>query len=383
MAEAPPHPVLSRRKKAAFAALAVALSLLALEALLGAAGARFGWEVDAPLAREQLRGHIGKGPMWSDADLLKANFSIYEDDRRLLWRIRPGLDLEIRDFLLPRELRERPPFRIRTDAGGRRGPHPGSAPGRTRVLCLGGSNTFGWGLNEGESFPERLEAFLDAGKSGGFAVANHAQPGYSSRQGLAQWEGEGRAWRPAWVVLEFGFNDGVRAPLADESAMARRRGPTGFLLHGLSRLRTVRLARWAGLRARSRASPPDPAALAPRVPPEAYRANVAALVRSCREAGATPILLGMRNKYPDELEALAAELNAPLVNADAIAARARRELEAGGGEPAWREWGKGFPPEVLGARPEWWVDADVAHYNRFVHERIARELADLILRGTR
>jgi len=380
MPETPLPPAMTKRRKAAFAALTVALAFLTLEAVLALSGAEFGWEIDAPLAREQLRGQLGKSPMWSDEDLLSADFSIYEDDRTLLWRIRPGLDAELRNFLLPADLRAGKTFRLNTNAGGFRGPEAAPGEGRSLVLCLGGSGTFGWGLDEGEAWPERLLEALERGKPGAFSVSNMAQPGYSSRQGLALWEERGRAASPAWVILEFGFNDGVRAPVSDRQALASRMGPAGFARHALSRTRTYRLARWLALRAKPR---PVPKAgdLAPRVSPESYRENLEALVRSCRSAGAKPVLLGMRNKYPDEAAALARGLEIPLVNADAIAAEALRNLQAGSGDPAWREAvAKAFPREALEERPSWWVDADVAHYNRFVHELVARELARILLK---
>jgi hypothetical protein len=62
-----------------------------------------------------------------------------------------------------------------------------------------------------------------------------------------------------------------------------------------------------------------------------------------------------------------------------LADASRTALEKGGGDPAWREAvRKEFPEAVLEKDGRWWVRADVAHYNRFVHDKVAEELAKII-----
>ncbi|MHC4599093.1 MAG: SGNH/GDSL hydrolase family protein, partial [Planctomycetota bacterium] len=221
---------LSRKKKLLFATLTVLLAMVLFETVLTVSGMGFGWEIEAPLAHEQLRAHVGKTPLWDDEELLEANFSIYTDDRLLLWRLRSDLDLRIRNFLLPPSLRGERTFPVKTNARGFRGPLPPKTPsGKGLVLCLGGSNTFGWGLGEGEAYPARLREQL----GGEYDVTNFGAPGYSSEQGRVLMDTHGKALRPRWVVIGYGFNDGVKAPLADEEAMASRGGVIGRTRHVL------------------------------------------------------------------------------------------------------------------------------------------------------
>ena len=83
---------------------------------------------------------------------------------------------------------------------GYRGPaHPASPQaGRTRVVMLGDSITFGVGVSDAETFSALLEA-----RSARFDVINLAVEGYGTDQELIRLEREGLAYRPAVVVLNF------------------------------------------------------------------------------------------------------------------------------------------------------------------------------------
>lgn len=68
--------------------------------------------------------------------------------------------------------------------------------GRRRVLVLGDSVAFGYGVADEETFAARLEAR-------GFEAINMAVPGYGTDQELLRLEREGGAWRPDVVLLNF------------------------------------------------------------------------------------------------------------------------------------------------------------------------------------
>lgn len=374
----PDHPTLPVWKKLLFTALLVLFALAAIEGGLRLAGAGGGFEIDAPMAYEQLRGHMGRGKMWSDQDLLEANFASYQDDRLRLWRMKSGLDLYVKNFLLPEALRGNRRFHLRTDEEG----FPPSAvadagPGRRRVLCLGDSNTFGWGVDHGQAWPEQLHRILERKAPGRYSVRNLGQPGYSSDQGVALWGTLESGLEPAVVIVGYGFNDGVKAPVADREAMKFRHGALGWARHSLSRTATVRSARRLFGR---RASAPDPASLVRRVSALRYVTNLETLARKARDHGAEVIFLSVQNKYPDAMAGAAAQLGAPRVDADRIAADAREALDLGGGPEAWRKaLTDRFSEAFLDREPRWWVRADVAHYNRFVHGLVAEAVAGEIL----
>jgi hypothetical protein len=75
-------------------------------------------------------------------------------------------------------------------------------PGRRRILVLGDSSAWCWGVAAEECFTERLEARLPATD-----VINAGVPGYSTAQALLFYEREGRRYRPDLVLLLLSPND--------------------------------------------------------------------------------------------------------------------------------------------------------------------------------
>lgn len=95
--------------------------------------------------------------------VLRAN-RIYRDDDRTFWRLRADVAIDAKNYLLPRAVRERFPFRMTTNARGFRGPVLARAKpaGALRVVAVGNSSTFGWGVNDDETYPAQLEHALRA-----------------------------------------------------------------------------------------------------------------------------------------------------------------------------------------------------------------------------
>jgi lysophospholipase L1-like esterase len=128
------------------------------------------------------------------------------------------------------------------NAHGFRGRDPdGAASGSQarRVLVLGDSVAFGWGLTEVDTtFPAALERDLAAGGDQ-WEVYNLAQPGYSTTQGRLLYERWVARIEPHAVVLSFGWNDVWPTPwLTDSKAIAL------FRVHNSAtarRLRELRL----------------------------------------------------------------------------------------------------------------------------------------------
>ncbi len=106
--------------------------------------------------------------------------------QRLGWKPRPGARFAVAGA------------RTTIDARGFRGQpaprHPGAAP--TRLLLLGDSVAFGYGVADDQTFAYLLDP---EGRS--LEVANLAVPGYGVDQSLRRYELAGRTWRPQVVVL--------------------------------------------------------------------------------------------------------------------------------------------------------------------------------------
>lgn len=161
-----------------------------------------------------------------------------------------------------------------------------------RIVFVGDSNTFGFGVSPEESFAEVTERLLP-----GVHAVNLGVSGYSSYQGRLVIEREMAALRPDAVVLSFNFND--RAALDEPD------GPDHFQrVYGMFGAAQT-LARAAVVPYVTRAStalvqrvgllPPasrvDVEMRRPRVDEAHYRDNLAAMITGARQTGAQVVLL--------------------------------------------------------------------------------------------
>lgn len=207
-----------------------------------------------------------------------------------LWvRLRPSVRYESRDS-----------GTIVTSTHGTRGPEfPVPKPaGRVRVVCVGDSVTFGWGVAADEAYPALLERALRA-SARDVDVVNAGQPSYSSFQGRILLERELLGYGPDIVTFAFGHNDGFGAPRSDRAERARDRGLARRAQRLLRRSRLYTALAMVLLRkpAAGGAGPDfrgglaDPASAVARVDPAAFRDNLTAVVDDCRRAAVELVLV--------------------------------------------------------------------------------------------
>lgn len=116
--------------------------------------------------------------------------------------------------------------RVSLNSNGHRGDEmPVAKPaGERRILVLGDSATFGWGVDQGEDFPTRLKVLLRARNNGVWQVINSGVNGYNSEQEALFFATEGIAFEPDIVVLIYNSND--VEPAIDPNSVTWRRYPT-------------------------------------------------------------------------------------------------------------------------------------------------------------
>jgi hypothetical protein len=206
-------------------------------------------------------------------------------------------------------------FRVSTDANGLRAPlHAEKKPdGVFRVLTLGCSTTFGWGVDDDQSYPARLEAVLgEAGHP--VEVINGGQPGHSSFQGLWLWERTLARYQPDLVIFGYIVQDARMVAYSDRSqALLQQNGD--FLKQNLlhrSRLYTGLLQTWNGLRIQQKDQSAD--GNVNRVPTDEYVENIRALKARTEAVGGTFALFG----FPLEREGYTATHRALLKTAAEI-----------------------------------------------------------------
>jgi len=120
----------------------------------------------------------------------------------------PGLSYE----MIPNRNGTFEEMQVRTNAFGMRGgePAPNDTPGLIRILVLGDSFTFGFGVTEEETYPVVLMRTLNARLSpsaGRYEVLNLGVVGYTTRDESIQLRHLAPALQPKGVIIGYVLND--------------------------------------------------------------------------------------------------------------------------------------------------------------------------------
>ncbi|MGH7897132.1 MAG: SGNH/GDSL hydrolase family protein [Candidatus Binatia bacterium] len=120
-------------------------------------------------------------------------------DPGLVYELRANLDMEFGQK------------RLRTNRAGMRqntDPPLDRAPGTVRILGLGDSGMFGWGVEQGGDYLSLLEATLGRRGDGvRYEVLNLAVPGYNTQLEVEAFRRRGARYRPDIVILGWSEND--------------------------------------------------------------------------------------------------------------------------------------------------------------------------------
>ena len=123
------------------------------------------------------------------------NLEIYEPDPKLYWKLKPNQDCYTKIDHKP----------VHINARGTRGPEfqTEKPPNTIRILSLGDSRTFGWGLSDEETYSRRLEQSLQAYVGGGkkVEVINAGVNAWSYPQMLVYFRDFGLRYQPDFVIL--------------------------------------------------------------------------------------------------------------------------------------------------------------------------------------
>jgi lysophospholipase L1-like esterase len=122
------------------------------------------------------------------------------ENRRLIYDLRPNLTMQFGGRLMitnAEGMRERLSY-----------PETPQAPGTARVVGIGDSGMWGWGLEQDEDYLAVLETRLNQ-RAGGppVEVLNLAVPGYNTWQAVEMLQAKGMRYRPDVVILGWCDND--------------------------------------------------------------------------------------------------------------------------------------------------------------------------------
>lgn len=120
-------------------------------------------------------------------------------NRRLIYELRPNLDILFGDR------------RVITNSRGMRESRefePGKSDGCVRILGIGDSGMFGWGVEQGSDYLSVVEETLNEGpKSARCEILNFAVPGYNTWQEVELLESRGLEFQPDIVIVGWCDND--------------------------------------------------------------------------------------------------------------------------------------------------------------------------------
>jgi lysophospholipase L1-like esterase len=203
-------------------------------------------------------------------------------DHELFWRYRP--DQVIRGGFLPAG-------QYTINSRGFRTPeYTDTKPENTqRVVCLGGSTTFGWGVPDQAVYPRQLETQLNRldPEKRQWQVINLGVSNFSSLQGRRLAQQVLPALDPDVVLINFSWGD--HQPAANDrpdSDMPMPSESVVGLCNTANRLALVRWDRKLWRQAFGSAPQPSHGPTAWRVSPTGFSSNIQAMCRVSRETGA-------------------------------------------------------------------------------------------------
>jgi len=229
-------------------------------------------------------------------------------------------------------------FDVTSNADGLRVPlHPREkGPNEWRIMTLGCSTTFGWGVDDPHSFPAQLQ---EQAKNAGLtdvSVINGGQPGYTSFQGRWLWEETLGHYSADVVLIGYVVQDARRAAYSDKSQAVLQQD-NRFLKNDVLYKSRVYLALRdliGSVQIQAKERPDGGTQGVYRVPPEDYAENLRTLVNGVKESGGVPILFGFpleREGYTALhrriLKAAASELRVRYIDLqDRMATASRKEV---------------------------------------------------------
>ncbi|MCJ7586777.1 MAG: GDSL-type esterase/lipase family protein [Candidatus Aminicenantes bacterium] len=260
-------------------------------------------------------------------------------------------------------------------------------PGVFRILFLGDSTTFGWGVEQDERFSDLLEKRLNAAGTGiCYEIVNLGLPGYSSYQGRIALDLYGLGYSPDMVILSFGANDSREVPKVVKRMIQRPNWKEKAAV-ALSGLKTARLLQkimitrrnpMERIRAMRTAEGSEPF-----VTLDEFRANLKSIIEVGRRKGIETVILPLccPLDYLAAQSALAKRENVRIIDGTFILLDTVQAIQQGQREPALaRHYEELYGMDLLRSRRLLYVTNDTCHPNILGHRILADALFDRIFR---
>ncbi len=289
--------------------------------------------------------------------------ALFREDPLLMWRARPNMK-----------------GRQSTNSGGFRDDEFSKKrkKNEVRVLLLGDSTTWGWGVAEKDMYAAVMESVLDnSGAGKDFNIIDGGMPGYSAFQGRLLLDTELGELQPDFVITYFGVNDSHARPgLTPDKDI--KRAPVKLLgaVRLLRKSRFYNDMRKLADRAResAKAGESGSGVIKRRLSPEDFRTAMDGISADCDKIGATLISMNpvwfFNGRVRDDVSRILFTDKGTIV-------------EYSGGNPVYSyepaAWdtqkvltqNPGIPPEAL--------FLDYCHFSPYAHRMVGLSLAETVL----
>lgn|GEM_PF-3946749 len=329
-------------------------------------------------------------PNLGQAELKK---QIYVNDRFLLWKMKPDLNGQFVSPILTPPGLDPPVFQVVTNARGFAGNDFSDVKedGTLRLVCLGNSSTFGWGVPPDSCYARLLEGILHERLQEEVEVINVGTPGYSSLQGLTLYKRQIAQLNPDLVTLSFGANDCFITSRGDAEIMLERAGMVGAIQEILSHSSLYRVLRYFIVSSRiSKDVNTKRSSGRRRVNPGEFRAAMQDLISSSEESGTSVILVEIFpisnrwDPYREALRDVSHEHGVPQLDTGELFHDFLTDTEEHTkAEMAhMRATRERYGENILQNHPDIFLRLDRVHPSSLGHLLIAGKISDLVLTET-
>lgn len=256
---------------------------------------------------------------------------LYVPDAKVFWRLRPVITVELENRVY--KMNDEPiRWTVKINADGYRGvryPQAGSGA-RPVIIVIGDSVTFGFRVQENETYAAQLQEYLNNHGLNDAVVVNYGVPGYTSFQGKRILEEILLKHKPDIIIAAFGANDIERDRLSDYEK-AKKLTPEKIRFNQFyNSLLITRLIR--SIRGRVRYIPDKSGNQAVRVPLPEYLENMISIISTAKEIEAEVILLDLvfvGDFVQQKIAEVARMKNVPWLNGRRILMEGLRKIVSG------------------------------------------------------
>ena len=310
--------------------------------------------------------------------------SFYIEDPDLLWKLRPGFEGWARDFFIMTVTDHAPRWHFKINKRGFRGPdfEDNTQPGTYRIVCLGDSCMFGFGVDDEDTFPATLKAELEAHcPACRFEVINMGLPGYSSRQRIELAKRWIARLSPKMVIIAYGTNDWWHREMTDDEAMQQARTSGAALGRFMRRFALGKFM--SSLLTKKAATENKNAILPSRVSKTECEENIGAIAQLASQHGAKVMLANMNFYIPYGTEALKniSKRKPEYFFVDAVEFLAEKLRDINmlrSAYPVDSALAQRIYGDEIKRRPIFYVMADPVHPNALGHRLITQRCASVI-----